>query len=183
MKKYFVLFFVVISFFSTSYSQTLKDYINIGGEYNSALHSGDLLYENSYGGTAQFETELSDDLTLVLSVGYFDWGSRSFVDDSTGEDYSTDLYSIPVMGGLKYYIFEALDLYATLQLGVDMSFLTIHGTDDAGEYPEEFITIRLGAGYEIPITEKIKIDLTGMYYIIDEYNYLTGRAGVKVALD
>lgn len=183
MKKYFVLFFVIASFVTKSNAQTLTDYINLGIDYNIALHSGDILFEDSYGASAQFETELSDDLTLILSVGYLNWGSKSFVDDSTGDDYSTDLYSIPAWCGLKYYVFEDYDLYATAQLGIDMSRLTINGTSDAGDYPEEYVTIRIGGGYELPITENWTIDLTGMYYIIDEYNYFTGRAGIKVALD
>jgi opacity protein-like surface antigen len=59
--------------------------------------------------------------------------------------------------------------------------VTINGyTFDAGSSTE--FTLGLGAGYELPLSAKLMLDLSGAFILISDANNIGVRAGIKWGL-
>ncbi len=184
MKKVLVTIVALFLFVGISQAQK-KMYGNIG--VNVALPMGNFgdVAGTGFGGTAQFEMEFMPQLYGTATAGYIKWG---------GKDFGTFSYSysaVPVLVGAKYFFMPAGGFYGQAQLGlyffsadVTTPAVSVGGFSfggDLGGSSSEF-TLSLGAGYELPLSPKLKLDLSGAYIIISDLGHVGIRAGVKFGL-
>ena len=112
-----------------------------------------------------------------------------------GKDFVGGSYSIsgvPILVGAKYYLVPMVPFYAMANLGLtiiststDLPSYNIlgfsYGGGSVSASSSEF-TFAIGAGYEIPLTPSIILDVNGAFNIISNANYLGIKAGVKFPL-
>lgn len=184
MKKVLVTIVALFLFVGFSQAQN-KMYGNVG--VNVALPMGNFgdVAGTGIGGTAQFEMQFMPQLLGTASAGYIKWG---------GKDFGTFSYSysaVPVMVGAKYYFMPTGGFYGHGQLGiyffsadVEAPAVSVGGFTfggDLGGSSSEF-SLSLGAGYELPLSPKLMLDLSGAYIIISDLGHIGIRAGVKFGL-
>jgi len=153
MKKLFVVFAVLALLVSAQAQKNFKLGVGLNvhmptGTFGDAASTG-------FGGTVQGELELAENIVGVATIGYIAYGEK-FAGLSTSV--------VPVSAGVKYY-FQP-NLYAIGDLGyynysttVDLFGSKVSGSDS------EF-GIGLGAGYVMPLSDNLDLDLTGKYLII-----------------
>lgn len=184
MKKVLVTIVALFLFVGISQAQN-KMYLNIGG--NVALPMGNFgdVAGTGFGGTVQFEMQFTPQLYGTATAGYITWG---------GKDFGTFSYSysaIPILVGAKYYFMPSGGFYGHGQLGLYMfswdfeaPTYTVGGATFGGKQSEsssEF-TFSFGAGYELPLSPKLMLDLSGAYIVISDLGHVGFRAGVKFGL-
>jgi len=177
MKKVLITIVALFLFVGISQAQN-KMWLNIGG--NLLLPMGDFADAANvgFGGTAQFEMQFMPQLLGTAQTGYIIWGS-----DVEDVDYS----AIPIMVGAKYYFMPNSGFYGHGQLGlyifsVNMPEIqTAFGTFGGSDTDTEF-ALSLGAGYELPLSPKLMLDLSGAFLIISDANNVGVRAGIKWGL-
>lgn len=184
MKKVFVTIVALFLFVGMTQAQN-KMNLNIGA--NVALPMGNFgdVAGTGFGGTVQFEMQFMPQLYGTASAGYITWG---------GKDFGTFSYSysaVPVMVGAKYYFMPTGGFYGHGQLGlyffsadVEAPAVSVGGFTfggDLGGSSSEF-ALSLGAGYELPLSPKLMLDLSGAYIIISDLGHVGIRAGVKFGI-
>ena len=177
MKKVLVTIVALFLFVGISQAQN-KMYLNVGG--NVLLPMGDFgdAANLGFGGTAQFEMEFMPQLLGTAQAGYIMWGTD--VDD-------VDFSAIPVMVGAKYYFMPTGGFYGHGQLGLyflSFNYPTVQtplGSFGGSTTDSEF-ALSLGAGYELPLSPKLMLDLSGAFLLISDANNINFRAGVKFGL-
>lgn len=171
MKKItYVLFLAVIFFSVGQIDAQSKKAVSIGG--NIALPMGDFgdAAGTGFGATVTGEMELADKIVGTATIGYLMWAEESL----GGYDYSYS--AIPILAGAKYYFQN--NFYAYGQLGFHLFSVDVEPESIYfdGDSDTEF-TLGLGAGYEFN-----QFDITAMFYIISDANYLGIRAAYKIPL-
>lgn len=185
MKKLLVTIVALFVIVGISQAQN-KMCLNIGA--NVALPMGNFgdVAGTGFGGTAQFEMQFMPQLYGTASAGYITWG---------GKDFGTFSYSysaIPIMVGAKYFFMPTGGFYGHGQLGLYMFSVDVEspaitvggitvGGGDLSSSDSEF-ALSLGAGYELPLSPKLMLDLSGAYIIISDLGHVGVRAGVKFGL-
>jgi opacity protein-like surface antigen len=143
------------------------------GDFGDAANLG-------IGGTAAFEMGFTPQLVGVANVGYISWST-----DLDGYSWT----AVPVMLGVKYYLTPGAGFYGLGQVG--LTFFTLEtpaivvpffGTIGGGSVSESEFTLAIGAGYELPLSSNVMLDLTGAFNLISDLNHITLRAGVKFDL-
>ena len=105
--------------------------------------------------------------------------------------YSYSSSAIPVLVGAKYYFMPKGGFYGH---GSVRSFLLFNSVDvpripwrcyiwggEASDSDSEF-AFSFGAGYELPLSAKLILDLSGAFLLISDANNIGVRAGVKWGL-
>lgn len=177
MKKLVVL--IALLAFAVSFNAQSKMKLGIG--LNANLPSGTFgdVAGTGIGGTAQLELGLTDQITGVATVGYITYGKKDLL------GIGSYTYScIPVAAGVKYHL--ANGFYGIADVGlysftadVEVSFGGF--TSTASESSSEF-GIGVGAGYCMPLGDKMGLDITAKYLVISDMNSIDIRAGVKFPL-
>ncbi|NWF89763.1 MAG: outer membrane beta-barrel protein [Ignavibacteriaceae bacterium] len=178
MKKILVTIIALFIIVGVSQAQN-KMCLNIGG--NVLLPMGDFgdAANLGFGGTAQFEMQFMPQLVGTAHAGYIIWGTD--VDD-------VDFSAIPVMVGAKYYFMPNSGFYGHGQLGLYFMSVTTPkivtpiGTFGGDSESDSEFALSLGAGYELPLSPKLMLDLSGAFLIISDANNINLRAGVKFSL-
>jgi hypothetical protein len=184
MKKLLVTIIALFVIVGISQAQN-KMNLNIGA--NVALPMGNFgdVAGTGFGGTAQFEMQFMPQLYGTASAGYITWG---------GKDFGTFSYSysaIPIMVGAKYYFMPTGGFYGHGQLGlymfsvdVDAPATSVGGFTFGGSTStsDSEFALSLGAGYELPLSPKLMLDLSGAYIIISDLGHVGVRAGVKFGI-
>ncbi len=186
MKKLTAILFAVLLFTGVSFSQTPPMYI--GGALNLGLPVGTFgdIAGTGIGVTGQFELQLIPNLVGTGTIGYIKW---------SGKDIGFASYSIstvPILVGAKYYLVPMVPFYGMANLGItivststDLPTYNVvgysFGGGSASASSSEF-TFAIGAGYEVPLTPSITLDVNAAFNIISDANYLGVKAGVKFPL-
>lgn len=189
MKKVLVTIVALFLFVGISQAQN-KMYLNIGG--NVALPMGNFgdVAGTGFGGTAQFEMQFTPQLLGTATAGYIAWGGKDVT--TFGGKYSYTYSAIPILVGAKYYFMPSGGFYGHGQIGLYMfswdfesPAVVVGGVTVAGgklsETSSEF-TFSFGAGYELPLSPKLMLDLSGAYIVISDLGHIGLRAGVKFGL-
>lgn len=190
MKKILLAIVVVFLFVGFSQAQN-KMFLNIGGNLALPMGSFGDFAGTGFGGTAQFELGFMPQMLGTATVGYITWGGKDVT--VLGGKYSYSYSAIPILVGAKYYFMPAGGFYGHGQLGlymfsaeVDMPAITVQGiTVSAGgsssTSSSEF-TFSFGAGYELPLSPTMMLDLSGAYIVISDFGHIGARVGVKFGL-
>lgn len=182
MKKVLVTIIALFLFVGISQAQN-KMFLSIGG--NVALPMGNFgdVAGTGFGGSAQFEMQFSPQLLGTASAGYISWGGKDF------GVFSYTYSAIPILVGAKYYFAPTGGFYGHGQLGLYMftvdikapastnQFINISGSSTSSDF-----TFAFGAGYELPLSPKLMLDLGGAYIIISDLGHVGIRAAVKFGL-
>jgi hypothetical protein len=188
MKKLLVTIVALFLFVGISQAQN-KMYLNIGA--NVALPMGNFgdFAGTGFGGTAQFEMQFMPQLLGTATAGYIAWGGKDVT--LLGGKYSYSYSAIPILVGAKYYFMPAGGFYGHGQLGfylfsadVETPTVSVGGFTyggDLGGSSTEF-ALSLGAGYELPLSPKLMLDVSGAYILISDLGHVGIRAGVKFGL-
>jgi opacity protein-like surface antigen len=188
MKK--VLVTIVALFLFAGFSQAQKKmYGNIGATIALPMGTFGDFAGVGIGGSAQFEMEFMPQLLGVASAGYIKWGGK----DATilGANYSYSYSAVPVLVGAKYYFMPTGGFYGQAMLGmyffsssVDVPTSTVGGVVIGGSTSASTsdFALSLGAGYELPLSPKLTLDLGGAFLLISDSNNIVARVGVKFGL-
>ena len=184
MKKLLSVFFAVILFAGLLNAQGKK---SLGVGLNVALpmsNFGDVA-GTGFGGTAVFELEFAPQIVGTGTAGYISWGGKDF------GSFSYSYSAIPILVGVKYFFMPAGGFYANGQLGfylfsadVDVPATTVAGITFGGSTSSsstEF-AIALGAGYEVPVSPTLIVDIGASYIIISNFGHVGIRGGVKFGI-
>jgi hypothetical protein len=184
MKKVLITIVALFLFVGISQAQN-KMFLNVGA--NVALPMGNFgdVAGTGFGGTAQFEMQFMPQLYGTASAGYIKWGGKDF------GSFSYSYSAVPVLVGAKYFFMPAGGFYGQAQLGIyffssDVTVPTInvggfsYGGSTGGSSSE--FTLSLGAGYELALSPKLNLDLSGAYIVISDFGHIGLRAGVKFGL-
>ena len=181
MKKALVTIVALFLFIGISQAQN-KMYLNIGGNVLLPMGSFGDQAGTGIGGTAQFEMQFMPQLLGTASAGYISWGGKDF------GGFSYSISAIPILVGAKYYFVPGSGFYGHGQIGLYLfsSDVTVPASYagygfDAGGSSSEF-ALSLGAGYELPLSPKLMLDLSGAFLAISNSNNIGLRAGVKFGL-
>jgi hypothetical protein len=189
MKKVLITIVALFLFVGISQAQN-KMWLNIGG--NVYLPMGDFadVAGTGFGGTAQFEMQFMPQLLGTGSIGYLTWGGKDI--QLLGGNYSYSSSAIPVLVGAKYYFMPSGGFYGQAQLGLFFFSTTVdvpsyniggvtYGGGETSDSDSEF-AFSFGAGYELPLSPKLTLDLSGAFLVISDANNIGIRAGIKFAL-
>jgi len=184
MKKVLVTIVALFLFVGVSQAQK-KMYGNVGVTVALPMGTFGDFAGTGIGGSAQFEMEFMPQLLGTASVGYIKWG---------GKDFGTFSYSysaVPVLVGAKYFFMPAGGFYGQAQLGlyffsadVTVPAVSVGGFSfggSAGGSSSDF-AFSIGAGYELPLSPKLMLDLGGAFLLISDSNNIVVRAGAKFGL-
>jgi hypothetical protein len=185
MKKVLVTIVALFLFVGISQAQN-KMNLNVG--LNVALPMGSFgdVAGTGFGGTAQFEMQFTPQLYGTATAGYITWGGKDF------GNFSYSYHAIPILVGAKYYFMPSGGFYGHGQLGLYMFSASVKspaivvggftvGGGDVSSTSSEF-TFSFGAGYELPLSPKLMLDLSGAYIVISDFGHIGLRAGVKFGL-
>lgn len=176
MKKLFVVFAVLALLVSVQAQNKFK--LGVGLNVNLPAGSFGDVAGTGFGGTVQGELELAENIVGVGTIGYISYGGKDF-------GFSKYSYSmVPISVGVKYFFKP--NLYAIGDLGY-YNFSYDYEWTWLGDKVKESLTtsefgIGLGAGYVMPISDNLDLDLTGKYIIISNTSSIDLRAGVKFSL-
>jgi opacity protein-like surface antigen len=179
MKK--VLFTLIVLVSLVGYTNAQND-MSLGAGLVVSLPMGDFgdAANTGFGGTAAFEMGFTPQLVGVANIGYISWGTEV-------DGYSWT--AVPVMLGVKYYFTPGMGFYGLGQVG--LTFFSIEtpsinipgfGTIGGGSASESEFSLAVGAGYEMPLSSNVMLDLTGAFNLISDLNHITLRAGVKFGI-
>lgn len=181
--KSFITIFLSIVFFSGLNKAQSNMAVGAGAVVSLPMGSFGDAANLGIGGTAVFELRFAPQIVGVGQVGYI-----SYSTESDNVSYST----VPFLVGVKYYFVPGVDFYGIGQLGLnffststDIPSINVGGFSFGGSSASvsssEF-TFALGAGYEVPLSEKFSLDFTGSFHIISNLTNIQLRAGGKLAL-
>jgi opacity protein-like surface antigen len=189
MKKVLVTLVVLFLFAGISQAQN-KMWLNIGG--NVALPMGTFGDQagTGFGGSAQFEMQFMPQLLGTGSIGYLTWGGKDVT--QLGGTWSYSFSAVPVLVGAKYYFMPSGGFYGQAQIGIYFFSTTVdvpgysiagvtYGGGSQSESSSDF-ALSIGAGYELPLSPKLTLDLGLAFILISDANNLGIRAGIKFAL-
>lgn len=179
MKKLGMVLFVTILFTGMVNGQSA---ISIGG--NVALPIGDWAdFANiGFGGTASYEHQFNRNLTGTATAGYLIWGGKEDI-----PDFKYDYSAIPVLAGVKYFFVPGQGFYVAGQAGfhffsVDVES-TVPGFQFSSSGSETEFSAAAGLGYEVPAGSKGAIDISAMFNLISDLNYIGFRIAYKFGLN
>lgn len=182
MKKILLIMALIICFSGISNAQRKSFHINTGAEVIFPIGDWEGLFHTGYGGSMQVEMGLSDQVLGVFLFGYSQFGADDYIDPDNGENVESEMSSIPMLVGFKYFIAKNIGIYAQALVGGYFSTVKIDGGYYPGEYSDQQFATRFGVGYELPLGEDVKIDLSAHYAPIYEMANAFGRLGIKVRL-
>ncbi|MDD3050812.1 MAG: outer membrane beta-barrel protein [Candidatus Cloacimonetes bacterium] len=162
--------------------------IDFGGNLELAVPMGDFgdLANIGFGITAQAEYPVNEQIVATGSLGYLMWSPK---DEWKDMDYSWSC--IPIKAGAKY-LFGDNGLYGILEIGLYMFTVeweyeydyddwdwkndraTVKGDDSETEFG-----FAPGIGYQMPINEKFKLDLSLQYEIAGDFDFLGFDIGIR----
>lgn len=189
MKKVLVTIVTLFLFVGISQAQN-KMYLNIGGNVMLPMGSFGDAAGTGFGGTAQFEMQFAPQIYGTATAGYITWGGK----DQTilGQTYSYSTSAIPILVGAKYYFMPTGGFYGHAQLGLFMfsstsehpayTYLGVTVPGGKTSVSNSEFTFAFGAGYELPLSPKLMLDLGGSFLLISNSNNIGLRAGVKFGL-
>lgn len=176
MKTLFKIFAVIILI---SLTVNAQGKLSLGFNGGLASPSGDFgdIYESGFGGNAILSFQLTDNILLSGSVGYFtmDFNNDKLAEmtEGSGVDVSVDapISIIPVMVGGKYLLTTGkFKPYVTAELGIhsmsiDEAAVTINGEkfvfkESASETKTAWA---IGAGAYINLSDKIDLEISAKY--------------------
>ncbi len=185
MKKILVTIVALFLFVGISQAQN-KMYLNVGANVALPMGSFGDVAGTGIGGTAQFEMQFMPQLYGTATAGYIAWG---------GKDFGVFKYSysaIPILVGAKYYFMPSGGFYGHGQIGLYMfswdyesPTYTVGGVTVGGgkqSLTSSEFTFAFGAGYELPLSPKLMLDLSGSFLLISNSNNIGIRAGIKFGL-
>lgn len=182
MKRILLILILIICCSGISNAQRKSFFVNAGAEISYPIGDWEGLYNTGYGGSMQVEMGLSDRLLGVFLFGYTQYGADDYIDPDNDENVKTEMYSIPILLGFKYFLGKNSGIYTQILLGGYFSSVKMEGGYYPGEYSDQQFATRFGIGYELSLGEDIKIDLAVHYVPIYEMNNSLGRLGIKVRL-
>lgn len=180
MKK--LLSVLVILAFSFAMNNTFaqgKNYLGIGANLAIPMGSFGDAAGMGFGGSASFEMSFTPNITGIVTAGYLKFSGKDF------GFFSYDYDAIPIMAGIKYYFTPATPFYAIGQIGFQIfnanaTYSGPFGFDVSGSSTE--FGLGLGVGYEVPVGMSGAIDLTGMFNIVSDLNYVGIRAAYRFGI-
>jgi hypothetical protein len=182
MKKLLsVLIILAFAFaMNTTFAQG-KNYLGIGANLALPMGSFSDAAGTGFGATGSFEMTFTPNITGIATAGYLKFGGQDF------GYFSYDYSDIPIMVGIKYYFTPGMPFYAIGQVGLNFFNANASYTGPFGSLFEasgsstEF-GLGLGVGYEVPVGTNAAIDLTGMFNIISDLNYIGVRAAYRFGI-
>jgi outer membrane protein W len=190
MKKLALVLLAVAALGSMSYAQ--KGAMSIGGDVGLFMPTGDMgdLLSMGFGICPNFSYMMNEKLAITGTVGYVMWGAK---EEIMGLEISfTDM---PIKAGAKYYFGEGkMKPYGLGEFGFHMLTAKREGTEDLGilgtyEVDESSssteIGISFGAGFEMPMNEKMALNVLAQYESImddESFNNIVIKAGIKYDL-
>ncbi len=192
MKK--MLLVLVILAFTLSMNNTFaqgKNYLGIGA--NLAIPMGSDFSNVAgigIGGTASFEMEFTPNITGIGTAGYISYGGKDINEFDFTASYG---YSdIPILVGIKYYFTPGMPFYGIGQVGLHFlnSNYSASSTIPGFQYSISGSTgstsefgLGVGVGYEIPVSLKSAIDVSGMIHIVSgSFTHIGIRAAYRFGI-
>ncbi len=130
-----------------------------------------------FGGSVQGEYGINEQLIGTASVGYLMWNGKD-----EWEDMNFKWSCIPIKAGAKYNIGES-GLYGIFELGMymfafefDYEFM---GYSVKGDDTESEFGFAPGVGYQMPIGESMKLDISAQYEIAGDFDFLGIDIGLR----
>ena len=171
MKKFYLFFAFVLILSSSLFAQ--RQGISIGG--NVYLPVGDWaeLASIGYGASTTYEHQLGRNIAGVISVAYI-----SFSGDEEGSSW----LMIPALAGAKFYFSPKMDWYITGLLGANFVTVetTVAGVEGSASSTEFAFSANLG--YELMLSEKGALDISGGFQYISDLSYFGLRLAYKFIL-
>lgn len=181
MKILFSIFLALI--LCTTFSFAQKSAISVGG--NIAMPIGDWsdVADLGFGGTASYEHGFSPNLVGTATVGYLIWGGKEDI-----EGFSYDYSAIPILAGIKYFFTPGKGFYAAAQVGVHLFTVDVEIEvpgffQTSGSSSESEFGGAAGLGYEIPVGPKGAVDISAMFNLISDLNYLGFRVAYQFGIN
>lgn len=179
-KRLMIFALVLFAFSSLVYAQNLT----YGANLELAMPMGDFsdMASMGFGGSAQAEYAINEQVTGIGSIGYLMWGGK---DNYKDMDYSWSC--IPIKAGAKYALGES-GLYGVLELGIYMfsyeyDFEYVGFYDETyhitGDESESEIGFAPGIGYQMPFMEKYKLDFSAQYEMAGDFDFLGIDVGIR----
>lgn len=180
MKKMLLVLVILAFAFSmnTTFAQG-KNYLGIGANLALPMGSFGDAAGMGFGGSASFEMTFTPNITGIVTAGYLKFGGKDF------GFFSYDYSDIPIMAGIKYYFTPGIPFYAIGQIGFNFFNANASYTGPFGISATSSSTefgLGLGVGYEVPVGMNGAIDLTGMFNIISDLNYIGIRAAYRFGI-
>jgi len=161
--------------------------MSLGGNVGIYLPMGDFgdVANTGFGILPQFEYQWKPNVNLTGTVGYVSFGGESGT--LYGMQYEYSYSDMPILVGAKYYFGEGkMKPYAMAKTGLHMfkAEATVGGFSASAS--ETYFGIDLGAGFEMPMGEKMNFDVAGGFESIfsegESSNSLVISAGIKYFL-
>lgn len=189
MKQIATLLIVSLVAFTQSFAQEFK--VSIGGE--ASFHTGTYseLIGNAYGATIRAEIPLIDNVGIIITTSTMYSAKDYEIKGVRKNRTKSHTHLVPIMIGSKVNISK--QLYVIGEAGMN-SFLFISddfyyesgsmkiwGTGE--EYHESRFGWGVGIGLEIPLIEKLNLDINAKYQTVrDNYDHFNTRLGLSVVL-
>ena len=190
MKKMALVLVALVALGSLSFAQ--KGAMSIGGDVGLFMPTGDMgdLLSMGFGICPTFQYGMNEKLAITGTVGYVMWGAKEEI-----LGLETSFTDMPIKAGAKYYFGEGkMKPYGLGEFGFHMLKANVKGTIDMGwlgtyEVDESVssteIGISFGAGFEMPMNEKMDLNVLAQYEsIMDEESFgnIVIKAGIKYDL-
>lgn len=180
MKKSLFLVVVALLITVSAFAVDFKD-IKFGANAVAAIPTGTFGDVASFGIgiTGQAELPFSPEITGTFSIGYISFGSKDY---GLGEDFEASWSCIPIKAGAKYFFDE--NFYGVAEIGIYAFSSTVKadmgefGSYEASASSSEF-GFAPGVGYQMPVGENMKLDLSVQYEIAGDCNYLGFDIGIR----
>jgi opacity protein-like surface antigen len=177
MKKILVLAVVALCLVGTASAQ--QGAMSVGGGLNLGLPMGSFADGAGFGFgfQARFQYGLSNDLALAGSLGYISFAEKNGVGQSV----------LPILASARYYFTPGSGrVYGQADLGLTSLTASVTVFGFSGSASTTNFSLGFGGGYEMPIGDKLELDLGTGYNIVlasgGSASYISIRAGVNYAL-
>lgn len=124
-----------------------------------------------FGGTVQGEYPINETIVATASAGYLMWNGKDAFEDWS---YSC----IPIKAGAKYH-FGDMGLYGIFELGMYMFTIEWEFLGATLDDSESEFGFAPGIGYQMPMGEKMKLDISAQYEIAGDIDFLGIDIGVR----
>lgn len=185
MKKLALVLMAVAALGSMSFAQ--KGAMSLGGDVGLFMPTGDMSdwYSMGFGFCPVFKYMLNDKLGITGTTGYVMWSAK---EEIMGIEYSAS--DIPIKGGVKYYFGAAkMKPYVQGEFGLHMVSAKAEGSYSIMGYTytidesasETEMGFSFGGGFEMPMGEKMNLNLLAQYESIMEeesFNNIVIKAGL-----